>query len=98
MIEHKKSIRTKVKYFVCAICAFCAHLYTLKQSVTSVKYCFRYFENVKQWLQNYALPNFVYLSVKRSSLVSMVVTHGICFCWCIIGISGVLDSKSYATR
>lgn len=39
-----------------------------------------------------------YLSVNIRTLVSIVVMHGICFCWCIIGESGVFDSKSTATR
>lgn len=40
----------------------------------------------------------IYLSPNRNILVSIVVMHGICFCWCMIGLSGVFDSKSMATR
>uniref|UniRef100_A0A8W7PQW5 Uncharacterized protein n=1 Tax=Anopheles coluzzii TaxID=1518534 RepID=A0A8W7PQW5_ANOCL len=36
--------------------------------------------------------------LKYTKRVSIDVVHGICFCWCIIGMSGVFDSKSYATR
>lgn len=39
-----------------------------------------------------------FLSAKRSIRLNMVVVQGICFCWCIIGKSGVHDSKSNATR
>lgn len=86
-------------FSLCHLCISCTSLYTKAKC----NECVRLILDTLKTLSNgykttLPTPQTVYLSVKRSNLVNMVVTHGICFCWCIIGMSGVLDSKSYATR
>lgn len=52
------------------------------------------------WLNLFALQieqsliqsNLIYLSPNFKILVNIVVMHGICFCWCMIGLSGTFDS------